>query len=177
MITDEDSKGLSMCMWALYKNSTHYYCYYYYLLLVVLLLLSSVIIMDQVNFQVLTKTQQGSYYLSIVLSISVKPFFPRTDLLKTFLLVVPNLVTRSLHLLAINSTEMSPARNWENLCIPRQMGVLFELSVSQLQTEVLLKEDVPGGWVCGACIPSPRPGSLPSVTVSGGTTRTLHTWH
>ena len=67
--------------------------------------------MDQVNFQVLTKTQQGSYYLSIVLSISVKPFFPRTDLLKTFLLVVPNLVTRSLHLLAINSTEMSPARN------------------------------------------------------------------
>ena len=67
--------------------------------------------MDQVNFQVLTKTQQGSYYLSIVLSISVKPFFPRTDSLKTFLLVVPNLVTRSLHLLAINSTEMSPARN------------------------------------------------------------------
>lgn len=63
--------------------------------------------MDQVNFQVLTRTQQGSYYLPIVLPISVKPFFPRTDLLKTFLLVVPNLVTLSLHLLAINSTDVS----------------------------------------------------------------------
>ena len=49
------------------------------------------------------------------------------------------------------------------------MGVHFEPSVSQLQTEVLLK-DVPGGWVCGACIPSPLPGSLPAVTVPGGTT-------
>ena len=57
--------------------------------------------MDQVTFQVLTRTQQGSYYLPIVLSVSVKPFSPRTGLLKRFLLLAPNLVTLSLHLLAI----------------------------------------------------------------------------
>lgn len=131
--------------------------------------------MDQVNFQVLTRTQQGSYYLPIVLSIS-----------QWETILSQNWLTQKI------SPSCTQSCNPVSSCTGYLLSIIIDslAQLSCLQPETKRIFVFQGRWestfscfpapsrgpperrctwgrVCGACIPPPLPGSLPSVTVSG----------